>query len=150
MTHCHDRRLLGEILLEREVITRSQLDEALLIQAKEGRGIYIGEILSRLGYAPEVDIVTALVLQCNLPYIAVNKHEIAPDILGLVPVEMAWADRMIPFDRIGNIVSVVMEDPLNDEARSRVEEKTGCSIAVFISTRSEIDQALRRLYPEGS
>ena len=149
MAQCHDRRLIGEIFLEREVITAFQLEEALAIQEKEANGVYLGAVLSRLGYVSEVDIVTALVLQCNLPYIAVNKHEISADIVGIIPAEMARTDRLIPFDRIGNILSVVMENPLNDDARERVEKKTGCCIAVFISTRSEIDQALMRLYPEG-
>jgi type IV pilus assembly protein PilB len=150
MSACHDRRLIGDILLEREVITRSQLDEALSAQQSGDPGMYLGAVLLRLGYVSEVDMVTALVLQCNLPYIAVNKHKITPDILGLIPSQMAHAQRMIPFDRIGNILSVVMEDPLDDAARARVEKQTGCRIAIFISTGSEIDQALARLYPQES
>lgn len=150
MAGWHDRRLMGEILVDREVITRSQLDEALALQVQEGPGVFLGGILTRLGYVTEVDVVIALVVQCNLPYIAVNKHEVSRGILRLIPSKMAWSDRMVPFDRIGNILSVVMENPLNDDARLRVEKETRCCIAVFISTRSEIDQALTRLYPEGS
>jgi hypothetical protein len=42
-----------------------------------------------------------------------------------------------------------MQNPLDDDMRRKVEEITGCRIAIFISTRDEIDQALMRLYPRG-
>ena len=145
---CHDRRLIGEVLLERGMITDVQLQEALVVQKAEGGRAFLGEVLMRLGYVSEIDIVTALVLQCNLPYIAVMKHSIDSDVARLIPADVARRDRLVPLDRIGNILSVVMQNPLDDAMRDEVEQLTGCHIATFISTRSEIDQALMRLYPE--
>ena len=107
----------------------------------------MGEVLTNLGYVTEIDIVTALVVQCNLPYIAVTKHIIDKDIARLIPADVARRDRLVPLDKIGNILSVVMLNPLDEKTRRDVESLTGCHIATFISTRSEIDQALARLYP---
>ena len=149
----HDRRLIGEILVERELISPVQLQQALAVQKGDASRPYLGEVLTNLGYVTEIDIVTALVVQCNLPYIAVTKHIIDKDIARLIPADIARRDRLVPLDKIGNILSVVMQNPLDERMRREVEALTGCCIATFISTRSEIDQALARLYPlsrEGS
>jgi type IV pilus assembly protein PilB len=143
-----ERRLIGEIFVERGVISQAQLDRALEVQQTSGTGEYIGEILMRLGYLNEIDIVTALVLQCNLPYIAVSKHDVSPEVLGLIPADFARHSRLVPLDRIGNILSVVMMNPMDENKRQEVEMITGCKIATFISTRSEIDAALKRFYGE--
>jgi hypothetical protein len=139
---------MGEILIERGLVTPEQLSEALKAQSSVATPEYIGEILVRLGYVAEIDIVIALVLQCNLPFIAVSKHEVDPEVLKLIPVAIARRDRIVPLDRIGNILSVVMQNPLNDELRDEVEQMTGCRIATFISTKAEIENALARFYKE--
>lgn len=145
--NCHERRLIGEILVERQLITPLQLRQALAVQKGDASRPYLGEVLTDLGYVTEIDIVVALVVQCNLPYIAVNKHVIDKDIARLIPADVARQDRLVPLDRIGNILSVVMQNPLDEKMRRRIETMTGCRIATFISTRSEIDQALAHLYP---
>ncbi|NTV30011.1 MAG: hypothetical protein HGA80_08035 [Candidatus Omnitrophica bacterium] len=142
-----DRRLIGEILVDQELVTQEQLREALRRQQEIGRGEYLGEILVRLGYAEDIDIVTALGLQCNLPFIAISKQAISTEVLRNIPAEVARRNRIIPLNRSGNILSVVMQDPLQDDARDELERFTGCHIAAFISTRAEIELALARFYP---
>ncbi len=139
-----DRPLIGEILMARHKITRKQLDEALKIQANEHS--FLGEILVKLGYLDERDIVVALVVQCGLPYISVNKYAIDPAVLKLIPVDVARKHHVIPLDRIGDVVSVVMTNPLTDELREQLESLTSCQVAIFISTKTEIAEAIARCY----
>lgn len=137
---------LGEILIERKVITRAQLKHALDIQKKEG-GL-IGEILIKLGYAEDRDIVAALVVQCNLPYIAIDQYEIERNVLQLLPRETVCRCRVIPLDRVGDILSVVMLDPLDTSVRAELRRLTNCKIAPFIATRTQIEKAIERWYGE--
>ncbi|MBF0569548.1 MAG: hypothetical protein HQL18_02090 [Candidatus Omnitrophica bacterium] len=143
-----ERRLMGEILVERGLITPAQLTRALETQQTFAAGKFLGEILIRLGYVTEIDIVTALVLQCNLPYISVSKHEIAPEVIKLIPAEIARREKLVPLDRIGNILSVVMLNPLDEDTHHQLEMITGCLIATFISTHKEIEMALKQCYGE--
>jgi len=136
--------LLGEILIQRKRITREQLDEAL--RAQKEKGGFIGEILVNAGYLDERDIVVALVIQCGLPYIAVNKYAIDPEILRLIPQEIAQREKVVALDRIGEILSVVMVNPLTDEKKNLLETLTKCRIATFISTKGEIEEAIARNY----
>ena len=138
--------LIGEILVKRNLITRKQLEEALEIQKKE-QG-FVGEILVKLGYLEEKDIVVALIVQCGLPYIAITKYEIPTDVLMLLPVEMVKKHQIVPLDRVGNILSVVMANPLIDAAQEELERTTNCRIATFISTKSEIQEAIKKWYPD--
>ncbi len=138
------RPLLGQILLKRHVITARQLAEALKIQKKEER--FIGEILVNLGYLQEIDIVVALIIQCGFPYIAVNKYDIDLRVIKLIPEEVARNLHVIPLDRVGDVLSVVMANPLNQSLKDQLRQITGCRIATFIATKTEIDEAIARSY----
>lgn len=138
------KKLLGEILIERKRITREQLEEALRFQ-KQNKGL-LGEILVKLGYLDEKDIVVALVVQCDLPYIAINKYSIPPEVLKLVPKESAQRFHVIPLDRVGNILSLVMVNPFDPSVKEEIERVSGCKVATFIATKSEIIEAIGRWY----
>jgi type IV pilus assembly protein PilB len=140
-----NRLPIGEILKQRNKITQQQLDEALKIQQNDHS--FLGEILVKLGIVDERDIVVALVVQCGLPYISVNKYDIDPAILKLIPQDIARENHLIPLDRIGDVISVVMTNPLTDDLRKKLETMTSYKIATFISTRTEIDEAIARCYP---
>lgn len=147
VTGCLERKLIGEILIERGFITRAHLEAALECQRRSSDG-FVGEILVRQGVLTEIDIVTALVIQCNLPYIAISRHQVDEAVVRMIPAEMARSHLLIPLDRIGNILSVVMVSPINEVLRAKVEGLTGCKVALFISSRSEVEAALVRYYPD--
>jgi len=139
---------LGDILIRRGDITKEQLEKALASQKKEGS--YLGEILIRLGFVEERDIVVALVVQCNLPYIAIQNYDIDKSILKLIPAELAQKYHVIPLDRVGDILSVVMADPLNAEVKEELQTVTNCKVAPFIATKTEIEEAIDRWYGKES
>jgi hypothetical protein len=136
--------LLGEILIQRKKITREQLEGAL--QAQKEKGGFIGEILVNSGLLDERDIVVALVSQCGLPYIAVNKYTIDPWVVRLIPKEVAQKEKVIALDHIGEILSVVMVNPLTNDKKNYLETLTKCRIVTFISTKTEIEEAIARNY----
>ncbi|MDP3143141.1 MAG: hypothetical protein Q8N14_04280 [Candidatus Omnitrophota bacterium] len=138
------KQLLGQILIKRGMINKEQLQHALEVQKKEG-GV-VGEILIKLGYVSDRDIVVALILQCGLPYIAVNKYEIDKKVTELISVKIAREFHIMPLDRVGDVLSVVMANPLDAAMIDEVEHITGCKVATFIATKAEIDEAINRWY----
>lgn len=136
--------LLGEILLERKKITPQQLNIAL--QHQKQKGGFLGEILVELGILEERDIVVALVIQCGMPYIAVDKYYIHKETLGLIPEDIARRERIIALDRVGDVLSIVSTNPLSVEQLALVEQLTHCRVATFIATKTEIDLAIARNY----
>lgn len=144
MEKMNKRRFLGEILIDRKKITPAQLGQALSVQNKEGG--YMGEVLIKLGFVDEQDIIAALVVQCHLPYIAVDRYEITREVIALVPREMASKHCIVPLDRVGDILSLVMLDPLDVAVRTDICQRTNCKVAPFISTRREIERAIDQSY----
>ncbi len=138
------KQLIGSILIQRKIIAPEQLDEALAVQKKDGG--FLGEILVQLGYLDEKDILAALIVQCSLPYIAITKYDLAPELAQAIPEDFARKNFVIPLDRVGDVLSVVMVNPLSTAMKKELERVTGCRIATFIATKSEIKEAIDRLY----
>lgn len=139
--------LLGEILLARKLITQEQRDEALRIQKREN--LFFGEALVKLGYMEERDIVVAVVLQCNIPYIAIDKYDIDKSIIQLITPELALKEMLVPLDRVGDVLSVVMLNPMDTGVKAELKRMTNCRVAPFIATRTQIKKAIDRWYKGG-
>ena len=138
------KQLLGQILIKRNLISQEQLKDALEAQKKEG-GV-LGETLVKMGFVTEKDIVVALIVQCGFPYIAVNKYEIDGKVVQLIPESTARKYHVIPLDRVGDVLSVVMANPLDSNMIEELENVTHCRIATFIATKAEIDEAINQRY----
>ena len=143
-----NKNFLGEILVARGVVTPEQLAQALEVQKKEAG--FIGEILVNLGYAEERDIVVALIVQCNFAYIAIDKYELDRSVISLIPEDVARKYHLIPLDRVGDVLSVVMSNPLDISVKAEIQRLTHCRVAPFIATKVEIQRALNRWFGEHS
>lgn len=138
------KQLLGQILIKRGLIDKEQLKEALDVQKKEG-GV-LGELLVKLEFVNERDVVVALIVQCGFPYIAVNKYDIDPKVIDLVPAKFAKQYHVVPLDKVGDVLSIVMANPLDISVIKQIENMSVCKVATFIATKTEIDEAIERWY----
>lgn len=141
-----EKQFLGEILLERGIISQNQLKHALQVQEKHGG--YLGKILTELGYIDERDVVIAIVAQYHIPYIAIDQYEISQSTIQLVPEEIANKYDVVPLDRVNDILSVVMADPLDTEAKAELQRISRCRLVPFVATQGEIKKAIHRWYDE--
>lgn len=137
---------LGELLIERGIISQRQLDKALAV--KKERGGLIGEVIVELGYAKEEDIAQTLTAQYGFPYLPLGNYDINPEVANIIPGRVARQYLLIPIDRIGNNLTLAMSNPLNIQAVEDVEMLTGCSIQTFVSTSTEIKKAIAKYYKD--
>lgn len=137
---------LGELLIERGVINRRQLNKALEVQKRQG-GL-IGEVMVSLGYAKEEEIAYALSLQYGFPYLPLENYEISPNLLEIIPKQVANQYCLIPIDKIGNTLTVAMANPLNPQAIEDIEYVSKCEIQVFVTTSSDIRKVIQKFYGE--
>ena len=135
---------LGEILIERGVISRAQL-EKVLVHQKE-KGLLFGEALVDLKMGTEEDVVQALTCQYGFPYLPLVNYEIAPDVIATIPMAVCKQYCLVPIDKIGRSLTLAMANPLNAQACDDVEKETGCSVQAFVSTATEINSAINRYY----
>ena len=135
---------LGELLLERKVITADQLEQGLRVQQEKG-GL-LGQILVSLGYATEEAIAQALTAQYGFPYLPLKHYSIDGELLRMIPENVARQYCLVPVDRIGDTFTIAMADPLNAKAVEDIEMLTRCSVQVFVSTWSDVTEAIQRCY----
>jgi len=135
---------LGELLLERKVINEHQLQKALQVQREKG-GL-LGSILVLLGYATEEQIAQTITTQYGFPYLPLVNYEVDAHIVKLIPENVAKQYCLIAIDRIGNSLTIAMSDPLNIHAIEDVELITNCKVQTFVSTQTDIKEAINRYY----
>jgi type IV pilus assembly protein PilB len=143
-SHKKIEKPLGQILVERGIITPLELEKSLGVQQKEGS--LIGEIIVKLGFAKEEDIAHCLSLQFGFPYLPLENYEISKEVVSIVPKNVATHYCLIPIDKIENTLTVTMANPLNIHAIEDLEDITGCDIQVFISTPSDIRKSIEKFY----
>ncbi|HAJ57799.1 MAG TPA: hypothetical protein DCL35_08600 [Candidatus Omnitrophica bacterium] len=135
---------LGELLIERKIITGEHLQKSLDYQKVNG-GL-VGEILVQLGFANEEDIAQVLTAQYGFPYLPLSNYDIDTDVINIVPVQVARQYCLMPIDKIGNNLTVAMSNPLNTQAIEDVETISKCVVQAFVSTTSDIRRAIERCY----
>lgn len=138
-------RLLGEILLERRVISQDQLEKAAtVIKTKGGR---LSEVLVRKGLVKEEDVASALSELCGVP---LNAGPVRPaegqNLERLVPKSFAQRNAVIPLSRADNILTCATFDPLDFMLMDELRKITGCDITCVMATKSDILKAVEELY----
>ncbi len=130
------KKRLGEILVESEILAPEHLDEALQHQRKEG-GL-IGQILIRLGYISEDDLVAALSRQLHIPYLPLANYSVNMEAVHILDEEFCRRNMAIIFDQDEKRTFMAMADPLNDTTIEEVGKRIRLKLQVFISTPTEI------------
>lgn len=138
------RKRIGDILLEKGLITSVQLTEALKEQEKTGRKI--GQLLVEKGIITEEQLIEAVSERLQIPKISLASLVIDPMVVGMVPVEMARRYALMPIFKIGKIMTVAMAEPLNIIAIDELKYITKCDIKRVIASHSEINAAIDQYY----
>ena len=137
---------LGELLLERGVLTRQNLEKALSVQKEKG-GL-VGELLVELGFVKEEDIAQALTAQYGFPYLPLSNYEINPEVINSIPGRVARKYLLVPIDKMGTSLTLAMANPLNIQAIEDVELLSSCSVQTFVSTSSDVKKAIEKYYKD--
>ncbi len=141
------KKQLGELMVERGVITHEQINKALEYQKEhKDKKLLLGEILVELNFATEKDIAEALTCQYGFPYLPLLNYDIDTEVLNTIPENMCREFCLVPIDKIGNSLTIAMSNPLNVYAMEQVEKHTGCNIQIFVSTSADIKQSIEKYF----
>ena len=135
---------LGELLVRENLITLQQLQKAQEQQRKGGGRL--GFNLTKLGYIEESELTSFLSKQYGVPSINLAEFEIDPDVIKLVPQEVAEKHQVIPVNRAGASLIVAMADPSNIFAIDDLKFLTGYNIEVVVASDGAIREAIGKYY----
>ena len=137
---------IGQMLIERNLISEEQLVQALAEQKENGG--YLSQHLISLGFVNEIHIAECLASQYGFAYIPLINYQISSEVLKLIPFQLVNIYSLLPLEKSVNYLEVVMADPLNEGVIDMLRQITGCDIQVLISTYDQIRQAIGAYFPE--
>jgi type IV pilus assembly protein PilB len=143
---------LGELLVEAQIITRAQLEDALALQKKDGRRI--GTLLLEAGLVSETQVTQILSQQLSVPWVSLYHIDFSRQLLNLVSQELAERFCLVPiFVRkvrgLGQTLYVAMDDPSDETAQLEVAQFSGLPVRAMIAPPTDIRSAIRAYYGAG-
>lgn len=138
------KKRLGDILIDCNLINGDQLKQALGYQKE--KGLKLGAALTELKLVSEDDIIWALGNQLNISFIHLNPDIVNPAAVKLVQPEFAREFRLMPLYQAGNQLSVCMVDPLESDAVETLSARLGLQISISICTKFDFEQTYTAIY----
>ena len=137
---------IGDVLLGSGAITEAQLGAALERQAAEGR--LLGEILVEDGIISPAILVRTLGQHLGLPSCVLRHGLVDPELLRLVPAEVAHELGVIPMFKVRDELTVAMAEPQSLPTIDRLSSLTGCRIRPVLALKANIDESIDK-YGQG-
>ncbi len=140
---------LGEILIERKLITEEDLERALELQKE--RGDKLGKTLVDMGFIAMRDVLAALSEQLRR---AAGRHRRAAcrfrtETEALSP-RFLRQFRCLPVGRDDHTVTLAMADPLDVETIAAVRNCTGLKVSTVLAAEQEILDAIDKYYGQSA
>ncbi|MBZ5555072.1 MAG: type IV-A pilus assembly ATPase PilB [Acidobacteriia bacterium] len=135
---------LGDLLVSENLITTTQLDEAVELQRRSGNRL--AQCLVKLGYVNDEDIAKVLSRRYGVPSINLSYFEIDTTVINLIPRETAQKYHLLPLSRVGSVLTIAMLDPTNVTALDDIKFMTGFNIEPVVASESSITEAIEKYY----
>ena len=147
MAFRREKKRIGDMLINENVITQEQLEKALPIAKEKHKKI--GETLIELGFTNELEIAKALSQQLGLELVNVSAINIPEEVQNLVSETVLRKHVMIPyaFDKNNaNVVHVAMADPMDMVALDDFSIVTNLQVEPAVATGRDILLTLDKYY----
>lgn len=137
------RKRLGDLLVESGLISDEQLIAALKNKSPDEK---LGDALLREGYITEQQLIEVLEFQLGIPHISIYQYPIEPEVIQLVPKELAKRHYAMPIRRDKNKLLVAMADPMDYFAIEELRMATGYHIEPAIATKDELYRTITKYF----
>ncbi len=135
---------LGSLLVERNYVTQTAVEEAVANQASTGRRI--GAQLVEAGLLTDEQLAEALSGQFELPLVDLGGESPQPEAVAKLPESLARELLVVPLDVTEDgTLRIVAGDPDRDTAKL-LATKLGTPVALGIAPRTQVVHALNRTY----
>lgn len=141
------KRTIGELLVNAELLTNDQVAQAMDEQRKRPQ-THLGTILIEKNWVSEEAVALALAHQCGSNYVELSDGKVDPEAATLITERLANQHVCIPMHVSEDAVTVAMANPMDLVAIEDVERATGRKVEVMVSTGTKIREAIAKYYWE--
>lgn len=138
------RKLIGRILMDRDLISSPELQNGLALQRE--RGDKIGRILMDLGYLSEKDLLTTLSAQHGAKLIPAEDFPVVPLMVDKLSSKFLRQFSILPLNQEDGVLAVAMADPSDEDTLESLRMFTGLEVQVCLGREADIEEGLERLY----
>jgi MSHA biogenesis protein MshE len=143
-TEARKRVRLGDLLLEKQLISEQQLKQALDEQRVSGRKL--GRVLVDIGAVSEADLHTCLATYLNIPYVDLAHMTLEPKVVTKLPETHARRHRALVLkeDQRGYLVG--MADPTDLHAYDELARLLGKPIRLALAKEAALLKTIDSIY----
>jgi type IV pilus assembly protein PilB len=135
---------IGEILIERGLVTEEDV-KAALEQAKKS-GSRIGEVLINKKRVSTEDITLALSAQLNVPIVDLRQLEIDNEALKIIPEDIARKSVILPLATDEKTLVIAMAYPDDIRTIRDLTTKTGKRLQIALASSTDINNTIDLYY----
>jgi cellulose synthase/poly-beta-1,6-N-acetylglucosamine synthase-like glycosyltransferase len=146
-TDAPPRRRLGEVLVERGLVSDEQLAWALEVQARTASRL--GSILVASGAVKRLTLYQVLAEEWDVPFVDVTAEALDDDLLARADPARLAGEGWLPLRREpdGTALVATCEEP-TAARKAEVEAALGCPVRLAVTTDWDVHHGLRRGYRE--
>jgi len=138
---------LGDLLVQKGIITEEQLSEALK-QQKEKK-LMLGEMIVSMGFASQSQINDVLCEHLNIDFVDMREEEPDPQVLSLLDESIMRKYTLVPLRHDNNnagALQVAMADPMNILAMDDINIITGMQVVPILANAQDINAFLDKAF----
>ena len=138
---------LGDLLVQKGIITEEQLSEALK-QQKEKK-LMLGEMIVSMGFASQSQINDVLCEHLNIDFVDMREEEPDPQVLSLLDESIMRKYTLVPLRHDNNnagALQVAMADPMNILAMDDINIITGMQVVPILANAQDINAFLDKVF----
>ncbi len=139
------RKPIGQLLLEKGLVEKEQIQRALEYQQRSGEKLRLGEILVKFGYVSPEDVLKCIGEQFDVPVVDLEKIRPEVEAVDAVPRNTAVMHNILPLKRANNSLVVALDD-LDLCAIDNLKFILGIDIKPVLATEESITEAIERYY----
>ncbi|HNO77486.1 MAG TPA: GspE/PulE family protein [Phycisphaerae bacterium] len=129
---------VGDVLVERGLITPKQVDEAIAVQQEGGKRQLLGEILIELGFVSQEQLTAALADASGIPFARLTSRLVDRDVFGVLPVEFVEQSQVVPLFKVDGTLTVAVSDLSNFFLVDEVTQHAGCPVQIVAALPDDI------------
>ena len=130
------RRRLGEILVERGLLTEAQLAQVAKLQQESGKRL--GRLLIEQKAVTEPELLDALAEQLDVPLVTLRPGLYDAAAGALLTREVARRLEVLPLFKVHDTLTVATADPQDVPAIDEIRKISGCKVRIVLSRREDI------------
>ncbi|MCI0746456.1 MAG: type II secretion system ATPase GspE [Verrucomicrobia subdivision 3 bacterium] len=139
--------IISDILVEKGLLAREQLGEAMALQKAEG--LRLDRAIIQLGFMNERELLEVMAEQLHLPLADLTDISIDQHTLKSLPLKIVYRKRLVPISRQNGTVTVATSDPFDLYVFDEVKLLTGLNVQPVLAPREEIEKVIKTHYGLG-